>query len=86
MFFDYCELSDGTQFGYSERLEDGSIDVVAELPVFEGFKTARFTIPALLCTFNDGFSDSDLTRLASFVRSNAQLISRFSDEVSKNYA
>ncbi len=86
MFFDYCELSDGTQVGYSERLDDGNIDVIAELPIFEGFKTARFTLPALLCTFNDGFSEEELTGLTKFIRNNAQLISRFSDEVSKDYA
>ncbi len=84
MFFDYCELSNGTQVGYSERLEDGSIDVVVELPVFEGFKTARFTLPGLLCTFNDGFSEDELSSLTIFIRNNAQLISRFSDEVSKD--
>lgn len=70
--------------GYSERLDDGSVDVVAELPIFEGFKTARFTLPALLCTFNDGFSEEEIADLARFVRNNAQLISCFSDEVSKD--
>lgn len=44
MFYDYCEMADGTQVGYSERFGDGSIEV------------------------------------------NVQLISRFSDEVSKDYA
>lgn len=83
MFFDYRELSDGTQVGYSERLDDDSIDVVAELPIFEGFKTARFTLPALLCTFNDGFFEEELVELTRFIRNNAQLISRLSDGVSK---
>lgn len=86
MFFDYCELADGTQVGYSERLADGSVDVIVELPVFEGFKTARFTLPALLCTCNDGFSSQEIDELTVFVRNNAQLIFRFSDEVSKDYA
>ncbi|MDO4848255.1 MAG: hypothetical protein Q4B45_00580 [Coriobacteriia bacterium] len=86
MFYDYCELADGTQVGYSERLHDGSVEVVAELPIYEGFKTARFTLPAMLCTFNDGFSDNELNDLSTFVRNNSQLIFRFSDEVSKDYA
>ncbi len=86
MFFDYCELADGTQVGYSERLADGSVDVIVELPIFEGFKTARFTLPALLCTHNDGFSSQEIDELTVFVRNNAQLIFRFSDEVSKDYA
>ncbi len=86
MFFDYCELADGTQIGYSERLADGSVDVIIELPIFEGFKTARFTLPALLCAYNDGFSSQEIDELTVFVRNNAQLIFRFSDEVSKDYA
>lgn len=86
MFYDYCELSDGTQVGYSERLDDGSIDVVVELPVNGGFKTARISLPSLLWTFNEGFCEAELNDLARFVRNNAQLIARFSDEVSKNYA
>ncbi len=86
MFYDYCELADGTQVGYSQRLQDGSVEVIAELPVYEGFKTARFVLPALLCTLNDGFSDDELARLISFVRNNAQLIFRFSDEISRDYA
>lgn len=86
MFFDYCEMADGTQVGYSERLGDGSVEVIVELPFYEGFKTARFTLPALLCTYNDGFSAQEIDELTVFVRNNAQLISRFSDEVSKDYA
>lgn len=86
MFYDYCELSDGTQVGYSERLADGDIDVVAELPIEDGFKSARFSLPSLLCTSNDGFNESELAALSAFIRRNAQLISRFSDEVSREYA
>lgn len=86
MFYDYCELSDGTQIGYSERLADGSIDVVVELPVDGGFKTARISLPSLLWTYNKGFTEVELEKLLRFVRNNAQLIARFSDEVSKNYA
>lgn len=86
MFYDYCELSDGTQVGYSERLADGSIDVVTELPIEGGFKSARFSLPSLLCASNDGFGKSELDSLSAFIRNNAQLISRFSDEVSREYA
>ncbi len=86
MFYDYCELADGTQVGYSQRLEDGSVEVVAELPIYEGFKTARFSLPSLLCTSNEGFSSEELDGLISFVRNNAQLIFRFSDEISRDYA
>lgn len=86
MLYDYAELEDGTQLAYSNVLDDGTVEVSVERPIELGFDTVRCALPACEWTKAEGFSDSDMKRLDTFVHNNAPLILRLAREVSKVYA
>lgn len=86
MFYNYVELSDGTQIAYSNVLEDGTVEVAVERPVELGFDSALCILPSFEWKNIEGFSAEELDTLNLFVHNNAQLILRFAREVSKVYA
>ncbi len=86
MFYNYAELEDGTQVAVSGVLDGGVVQVSVERPVELGFDSAMCTLPSFEWTAIDGFDESDMTRLDSFVHNNVQLILRLAREVSREYA
>ena len=86
MFYEYVELSDGTQIAYSNVLEDDTVEVSVERPVELGFDSARCSIPAFEWVGVEGFSDEEMAVLDAFVHRNAPLILRLAREVSRTYA
>lgn len=86
MFYDYAELTDGTQVAYSDVLEDGTVEVSVERPVELGFDSALCSVPSFEWVRAEGFSAEEMAALANFVRRNAPLILRLAREVSKTYA
>ena len=86
MFYDYAELEDGTQFAYSNVLDDGTVDISVERPINLGFDSARCSLPAFEWSCVEGFDDADMKRLDTFVHNNASLMLRLAREASKVYA
>lgn len=86
MFYNYAELEDGTQVAFSNVLDSGEVRVSIESPVELGFDSAMCTLPAFEWTAVEGFDESDMIRLDSFVHNNAQLILRLAREGSREYA
>ena len=86
MFYNYAELEDGTQVAFSNVLDSGEVRVSIESPVELGFDSAMCTLPAFEWTAVEGFDESDMIRLDSFVHNNAQLILRLAREASREYA
>lgn len=86
MFYNYAELEDGTQVAFSNVLDGGEVQVSIERPVELGFDSAMCTLPAFEWTAVEGFDESDMIRLDSFVHNNAQLILRLAREGSREYA
>ncbi len=86
MFYNYAELEDGTQVAFSNVLDSGEVQVSIERPVELGFDFAMCTLPAFEWTAVEGFDESDMIRLDSFVHNNAQLILRLAREASREYA
>lgn len=86
MFYNYAELDDGTQVAFSNVLDSGEVQVSIERPVELGFDSAMCTLPPFEWTAIEGFDESDMTRLDSFVHNNAQLILRLAREASREYA
>lgn len=86
MFYNYAELEDGTQVAFSNVLDSGEVQVSIERPVELGFDSAMCTLPVFEWTSIEGFDESDMTRLDSFVHNNAQLILRLARETSREYA
>ena len=86
MFYNYAELEDGTQVAFSNVLDSGEVRVSIESPVELGFDSAMCTLPAFEWTAVEGFDESDMIRLESFVHNNAQLILRLAREGSREYA
>lgn len=84
MFYNYAELEDGTQLAFSNVLDDGEVQVSIERPVDLGFDSAMCTLPSFEWTAIEGFDESDMTRLDSFVHNNAQLILRLAREASRS--
>lgn len=84
MFYNYAELEDGTQLAFSNVLDDGEVQVSIERPVDLGFDSAMCTLPSFEWTAIEGFDESDMTRLDSFIHNNAQLILRLAREVSRS--
>ena len=86
MFYNYAELEDGTQVAFSNVLDSGEVQVSIERPVELGFDSAMCTLPSFEWTAIEGFDESDMTRLDSFVHNNAQLILRLARKASREYA
>ena len=86
MFYNYAELEDGTQLTFSNVLDGGKVQVSIERPVELGFDSAMCTLPSFEWTAIEGFDESDMTRLDSFIHNNAQLILRLAREASREYA
>lgn len=86
MFYNYAELEDGTQVAFSNVLDGGEVQVSIERPVELSFDSAMCTLPAFEWTAVEGFDESDMIRLDSFVHNNAQLILRLAREASREYA
>lgn len=86
MFYNYAELEDGTQVAFSNVLDSGEVQVSIERPVELGFDSAMCTLSAFEWTAVEGFDESDMIRLDSFVHNNAQLILRLAREASREYA
>lgn len=84
MFYNYAELEDGTQLTFSNVLDGGKVQVSIERPVELGFDSAMCTLPSFEWTAIEGFDESDMTRLDSFIHNNAQLILRFAREASRS--
>lgn len=84
MFYNYAELEDGTQVAFSNVLDGGEVQVSIERPVDLGFDSAMCTLPSFEWTAIEGFDESDMTRLDSFIHNNAQLILRFAREASRS--
>ena len=84
MFYNYAELEDRTQLAFSNVLDDGEVQVSIERPVDLGFDSAMCTLPSFEWTAIEGFDESDMTRLDSFIHNNAQLILRFAREASRS--
>lgn len=84
MFYNYAELEDGTQVAFSNVLDGGEVQVSIERPVDLGFDSAMCTLPAFEWTAIEGFDESDMTRLDSFIHNNAQLILRLAREASRS--
>lgn len=83
MFYNYAELEDGTQLTFSNVLDGGKVQVSIERPVELGFDSAMCTLPSFEWTAIEGFDESDMTRLDSFIHNNAQLILRLAREASR---
>jgi hypothetical protein len=86
MFYEYAELSDGTQVAYSDVLEDGTVEVSVERPVDLGFDSALCSVPSFEWARVDGFSEEEMALLDGFVHRNAPLILRLAREVPRTYA
>lgn len=84
MFYNYAELEDGTQLAFSNVLDDGEVQVSIERPVDLRFDSAMCTLPSFEWTAIEGFDESDMTRLDSFIYNNAQLILRLAREASRS--
>ncbi len=84
MFYNYAELEDGTQLAFSNVLDGGEVQVSIERPVDLGFDSAMCTLPSFEWTAIEGFDESDMTRLDSFIHNNAQLILRLAREASRS--
>ena len=84
MFYSYAELEDGTQLTFSNVLDGGKVQVSIERPVELGFDSAMCTLPSFEWTAIEGFDESDMTRLDSFIHNNAQLILRLAREASRS--
>lgn len=84
MFYNYAELEDGTQVAFSNVLDGGEVQVSIERPVDLGFDSAMCRLPSFEWTAIEGFDESDMTRLDSFIHNNAQLILRFAREASRS--
>lgn len=84
MFYNYAELEDGTQLAFSNVLDGGKVQVSIERPVELGFDSAMCTLPSFEWTAIEGFDESDMTRLDSFIHNNAQLILRLAREASRS--
>ncbi|WP_276672389.1 hypothetical protein [Collinsella stercoris] len=84
MFYNYAELEDGTQLTFSNVLDGGKVQVSIERPVELGFDSAMCTLPSFEWTAIEGFDESDMTRLDSFIHNNAQLILRLAREASRS--
>lgn len=84
MFYNYAELEDGTQLTFFNVLDGGKVQVSIERPVELGFDSAMCTLPSFEWTAIEGFDESDMTRLDSFIHNNAQLILRLAREASRS--
>lgn len=84
MFYNYAELEDGTQLAFSNVLDGGEVQISIERPVDLGFDSAMCTLPSFEWTAIEGFDESDMTRLDSFIHNNAQLILRLAREASRS--
>lgn len=84
MFYNYAELEDGTQVAFSNVLDGGEVQVSIERPVDLGFDSAMCTLPAFEWSEIEGFDETDIARLDSFIHNNAQLILRFARVASRS--
>lgn len=85
MFYSCVEFEDGTQVAFSNVLDGGEVQVSIERPVELDFDSALCVIPAFERTAVEGFDESDMTRLDSFIHNNSQLILRLARETSREY-
>ena len=86
MMWEYVRFEDDTQVSYSNVRDDNTVLVVIERPRDWGFDTAECLLPAYMWTRTEGFDDSDIRKLDSFVRNNAALITRLAYEGGRVYA
>ena len=73
----YAEFPDETVIAYGD---DCTVEILIERPRDWGFDSARCLMPAYRWLDVDGFSESDLDNLESFLRDNAPLIFEFASD------
>ncbi|MDN0063030.1 hypothetical protein [Collinsella ihumii] len=76
----YAEFPDETVIAYSDIRDDCTVEILIERPRNWGFDSARCLMPAYRWLDVDGFSESDLDDLESFLRDNAPLIFEFASD------
>lgn len=74
MMWNYVSLPDETQIAYSDIHEDGTVSICVERPAEMGFDSARCVLPVCRWEGVEGFSESEIEKIDSFVRNNAPLI------------
>lgn len=70
----YMSFPDGTEVTYSRLRPDGSVGVIVETPIDDGFKTAHCRVPAFIWDKIDGYDNDEMADLDSLVHDNAPLI------------
>ncbi len=76
----YAEFPDETVIAYGDMRDDCTVEILIERPRDWGFDSARCLMPAYRWLDVDGFSESDLDNLESFLRDNAPLIFEFASD------
>jgi hypothetical protein len=77
MLYPYMTLADGTEVCHTHLLEDGTVEVHFEQPIYRGFKSARCRLPDYTWLFQDGFSPEEQREMEDFLRHNAHLFFKF---------
>lgn len=80
--YPYITFLDGTEVVHSHVIQEGEmkrVEVHFERPIYNGFDTARCSLPDYKWLIRDGFSDKEMATFEEFLRSNAHLIFRYAE-------
>jgi hypothetical protein len=83
MMYPYITLPDEIEITYSHPLERNGqkeIEVHFEQPTENGFNTARCVLPSYIWKIKDGFSPAEISFFEQFLKNNAHLFFRYSEE------
>lgn len=80
MYWGYMTFNDDTEVTFSEMSEAGTCGVWVETPVDGGFKSAHCVLPSFEWDSIDGFDDTEVSALDSYMKRNAALIMEMSEE------
>ncbi|MCD7814662.1 MAG: hypothetical protein LUH20_11580 [Lachnospiraceae bacterium] len=74
MLYPFMTLNDNTEIVHSEMLEDKTVKVCIEKPVYGGFHSAVCYLPAYKWEKIDGFSTQEIDYFQSFLESVSHVI------------
>lgn len=83
---EYVTFPDETMVAYSDMLDDGTIEILAERPTEEGFDSARFSLPSITMMSHSGFGEGELRKLSAFLARHNAIITRLASEPERRYA
>lgn len=80
MSYPFLTLADNTEIAHSEKMQNGTVKVFVERPVFRDFHSATCILPGYEWQDVQGFSSEELAELQNIISNSAHLIMRYAEQ------